>query len=153
MKALTYGGPGVRAWETVPDPTVQEPTDLSVLLEWNGFELTEDEGHLDLGWDTALQALDRSAWSEERVRALRGPGPGRSLLPPEADAWFRAERVHGGDELDAGFSILVGLAGEGSLGGEPFGRGTVRLVPYGAGSLTLEGDVEAIRCRPPAPVR
>ena len=30
MKALTYGGPGVRAWETVPDPVVQEPTDLVV---------------------------------------------------------------------------------------------------------------------------
>jgi mannose-6-phosphate isomerase len=132
---------------------VQEPTDLSVLLEWNGFELTEDEGHLELGWDTALQALDRSAWSESRVEALRGPGQGRSLLPVEADGWFRAEWVRGGDELDAGFSILVGLAGDGELGGEPFGRGTVLLVPHGAGDLTLEGDVEAIRCRPPAPVR
>jgi alcohol dehydrogenase len=30
MKALTYGGPGVRAWETVPDPTVQEHTDVVV---------------------------------------------------------------------------------------------------------------------------
>ena len=30
MKALTYGGPGRRAWETVPDPTVQEPTDVVV---------------------------------------------------------------------------------------------------------------------------
>jgi alcohol dehydrogenase len=30
MKALTYGGPGVRTWETVPDPGVQEPTDLVV---------------------------------------------------------------------------------------------------------------------------
>ena len=30
MKALTYGGPGVRAWETVPDPAVREPTDLVV---------------------------------------------------------------------------------------------------------------------------
>ena len=30
MKALTYGGPGVRAWETVPDPTVSEPTDVVV---------------------------------------------------------------------------------------------------------------------------
>src|SRR4051812_1784937 len=36
---------------------VQEPTDLSVLLEWDGFELTEADGHLGLGWDTALQAL------------------------------------------------------------------------------------------------
>src|SRR3954452_13414163 len=46
---------------------VQEPTDLSVLLEWDGFELTEDEGHLDLGWETALGALDRSAWDPARV--------------------------------------------------------------------------------------
>ena len=30
MKALTYGGPGVRTWETVPDPIVREPTDVVV---------------------------------------------------------------------------------------------------------------------------
>ena len=59
---------------------VQEPTDLSVLLEWEGFELTEDEGHLDLGWDTALQALDRSVWDAPRAAALRGPGAGLSLI-------------------------------------------------------------------------
>jgi len=130
---------------------VQEPTDLSVLLEWDGFELTEDEGHLDLGWDTALQALDASGWDAERAAALRGPGEGRPMLPATADPWFRAERVRGGDELDAGFSILVGLAGEGELGGQPFGRGTALLVPHAAGALKLGGDVQAIRCRPPAP--
>ena len=129
---------------------VQEPTDLSVLLEWDGFELSEDEGHLGLGWDTALQALDRTAWDDARVTALRGPGEGGSLLPAAADPWFRAERVRG-DELDAGFSILVGLAGAGDLGGVPFDRGTALLVPHAAGALTLGGDVEAIRCRPPAP--
>jgi mannose-6-phosphate isomerase len=128
---------------------VQEPTDLSVLLEWDGFELTEDEGHLDLGWDIALQALDRSVWTEGRAAALRGPGTGRSLLPAAADAWFRAERVRGGEQLDEGFSILVALSGEGELGGEPVGRGTALLVPHAAGPLTLTGDVEAIRCRPP----
>jgi len=130
---------------------VQEPTDLSVLLEWEGFELTEDEGHLDLGWDTALQALDRSVWDAPRAAALRGPGAGRSLLPAAADPWFRAERVRGGDELDAGFSILVALSGDGEIGGEPFARGTALLVPFDAGPLTLSGDVEAIRCRPPDP--
>jgi mannose-6-phosphate isomerase len=130
---------------------VQEPADLSVLLEWDGFELTEDEGHLGLGWDTALQALDLSGWEPSRVEALRGPGAGRSLLPAAADPWFRAERVRGGDELDAGFSILVGLAGSGSVGDEPFGRGTALLVPYAAGPLRVSGDVRAIRCRPPAP--
>lgn len=129
---------------------VQEPTDLSVLLEWNGFELTEDEGHLGLGWDTALQALDRSVWTEDRANALRGPGEGRSLLPAAADPWFRAELVHGGDELDEGFSILVALEGSGELGDVPLERGTALLVPHAAGPLTLSGDVAAIRCRPPA---
>jgi mannose-6-phosphate isomerase len=130
---------------------VQEPTDLSVLLEWNGFELTEDEGHLDLGWDVALGALDRSGWSEEDVAALRGPAGGRSMLPVEADPFFRAERVRGGDELDAGYAVVVAVDGDGALGGEPFSRGTALLVPHAAGALALEGDVQAIRCRPPAP--
>jgi mannose-6-phosphate isomerase len=130
---------------------VQEPTDLSVLLEWEGFELSEDDGHLGLGWDVALEALDRSAWSEARVGALRGPGEGRSLLPAAADEWFRAERVRGGDELDAGYGIVVGLSGAGELGGVPLERGTVLLVPHAAGPLTVAGEVKAIRCRPPAP--
>ena len=130
---------------------VQEPTDLSVLLEWEGFELTEDEGHLGLGWDTALQALDRSAWDPDRAAALRGPGAGRSLLPAAADPWFRAEPLRGGDALDAGFSILVGLAGAGEVGGVELARGTALLVPFAAGPLTVSGDVQGIRCRPPAP--
>jgi mannose-6-phosphate isomerase len=129
---------------------VQEPTDLSVLLEWQGFELTEDDGHLGLGWEVALQALDTSGWDAARVGGLRG-GDGRSLLPGAAGAYFRAERVRGGDELDAGYAILVGIAGSGTLGGERFGRGSAVLVPHAAGPLALEGDVEAIRCRPPDP--
>jgi mannose-6-phosphate isomerase len=133
---------------------LQEPTDLSILLEWEGFELTEDEGHLDLGWDKALEALDRSAWDEDRIAGLRG-GSGR-LLPEDADPYFRVERVGGGDDLDRGFAVLVGIGGEGSLttegGGEqPFRRGDALLVPYAAGAGSLAGDVVALRCRPPAP--
>src|SRR6266567_2976471 len=33
MKALVYHGPGKRAWEHVPDPTIQEPTDIVVKIE------------------------------------------------------------------------------------------------------------------------
>jgi alcohol dehydrogenase len=33
MKALVYHGPGVRAWETVPDPTIQFPTDAIVRID------------------------------------------------------------------------------------------------------------------------
>ena len=124
---------------------LQEPTDFSVLLEWEGFELSEAEGHLELGWDRALSALDLSVVAAPQPR-----------LPAEADAFFRAEWLAGGAALDPGFSILVGTAGEGTLsteGGDvPFSRGSVVLVPFGAGAGELRGhDVRAIRSRPPAP--
>jgi mannose-6-phosphate isomerase len=126
----------------------QEPTDLSISLEWNGYEIEEDDCHLGLGWDVALQALDRSGMSDAEVAGLRSNG---TLLPKAADPYFRAERVHGGDSLDAGFSVLIGLSGEGDLGGIPVKRGSALVLPYDAGALELTGDVEAIRCRPPAP--
>ena len=139
---------------------VQEPTDFSILLEWEGFAIDgETEGHLGLGFERALGALDRSAWGVDRLDGLWGrPGdePVASLLPPAADPFFRAERVRADAELDAGFSILVVLAGAGALrpqsGDERrLARGDTVLVPYGAGPCRLTGRVEAIRCRPPAP--
>ena len=33
MKALVYGGPGVRTWESVPDPSIIEPTDAIVRID------------------------------------------------------------------------------------------------------------------------
>jgi len=33
MKALIYHGPGQRAWEQVPDPKIQAPTDVIVRID------------------------------------------------------------------------------------------------------------------------
>jgi alcohol dehydrogenase len=33
MKALVFGGPGQKAWDTVPDPGIQEPTDVIVKVD------------------------------------------------------------------------------------------------------------------------
>ena len=33
MNALVYHGPGQRAWESVPDPKVEEPTDAVVKID------------------------------------------------------------------------------------------------------------------------
>ena len=33
MKALVYHGPGQRAWEDVPEPTLKEPTDLIAKID------------------------------------------------------------------------------------------------------------------------
>src|SRR5919199_6018047 len=50
-------GPGVLLVE------VQEPTDFSVLLEYEVFALDGPaEGHLKLGYDLALQCVDRGTW-------------------------------------------------------------------------------------------
>ena len=32
MKALVYHGPGQRAWESAPDPTILDPTDAIVRI-------------------------------------------------------------------------------------------------------------------------
>ncbi|MGH3099483.1 MAG: hypothetical protein ACRDPU_00725, partial [Thermoleophilia bacterium] len=56
---------------------------------------------------------------------------------------------------DPGYSVLIGLAGSGTLvtrGGElQFGRGSAVILPYAAGAAELTGDAEAIRCRPADP--
>jgi alcohol dehydrogenase len=33
MKALVFGGPGEKAWDSVPDPGIQEPTDVIVSVD------------------------------------------------------------------------------------------------------------------------
>jgi mannose-6-phosphate isomerase len=124
---------------------VQEPTDFSVLLEYEGFDVAE--GHLGLGYDLALQCVDRDAWDPDRVDGLRGTAA--RLLPEAADEFFSARRLRGGDRLEQGFSVLVVVAGEGWLTGEQddlaLRRGDTLLVPYAAGPLRVDGRVEVIR--------
>ena len=79
---------------------VQEPTDFSVLLEYEGFALDGPaDGHLKLGYDLALECVDRSTWTPERVAELRGTD---RLLPSAADPFFAADRVRAQDRLEAG---------------------------------------------------
>ena len=124
---------------------LQEPTDLSVLVEWKKFGVDSGPEHLDLGWETALQSLDREPIDPAALTAATS-----GLLPKEADPYFRAEKVKPGDTLDQSFSILLVTAGEGMLGDVAVRRGTTALIPYAAGPTTVDGDIEAIRCLPPA---
>jgi mannose-6-phosphate isomerase len=127
---------------------LQEPSDLSLLLEWKG--MTESEALLGLSRETALRAVDRSAVDLAHLTAVRG----RTLFPSEADAFFRAELVGDGARLDAGFSVLVVTDGKGELraaNAKPLRiwRGSTVLVPFAAGTAEVAGTVRAIRCRPP----
>jgi mannose-6-phosphate isomerase len=141
---------------------LQEPTDFSILLEVPEGDGIEPD--LGLGWDVALEAVDREALSEQRLRSRLGaPRPVRpgvsSLLPDEAEPYFRAERVAPDPvaELDAGYSILVVVEGEGLLElpseQRPLRRGETLLVPHSAGPSQVRGELVAIRCRPGDPAR
>jgi mannose-6-phosphate isomerase len=135
-------GPGVLLVE------VQEPTDFSVLLEYESFGLAD--GHLGLGYDLALACVDRSTWTRERIAELRGTD---RLLPVAAEEYFTAERLRPQDRIEAGFSVVVVTVGAGTLTGEhdrlAVRRGDTLLVPYAAGPLVLSGDVEAVRLAGP----
>jgi mannose-6-phosphate isomerase len=147
---------------------LQQPTDLSVLLEWESFPIDgRAEGHLGLGFDLALGCVDRSAWDAGRLATLRGPGPSEGprgvnspvagVFPAAADPFFAAQRIRPGDgtvALDPAFAILVILAGDGLLrteqGGEqPLSRGMTILLPYAAGRAQISGRLELIRCLAP----
>jgi mannose-6-phosphate isomerase len=142
---------------------LQEPTDFSVLLEWDGFAVDgRRQGHLGLGFDLALRCVDRSSWSPAelaRLRDRRGPvRPGvERLLPAEADRYFRAERLRPDPAaaLEAAFSTLVVTHGSGRLelpgGSLDLDRGDTVLVPFAAGPGEIRGRLEAVRALPPSP--
>jgi len=108
---------------------LQQPADLSVLLEWSAFGL---DGGLEL--DAELEALELGAFD--------------AGARPWTEEFFRVERV-GAGTLEPGFSVLVVLEGRGRLGELDLGRGDAVLLPWAAGAVELAGEIEAIRCRPP----
>jgi mannose-6-phosphate isomerase len=142
---------------------LQEPSDFSVLLEWDGFGIDgSKDGHLGLGFGTALSAVSADATSASRLEALivrsgsKAPTKTR-ILPPEADSFFRADHIGDSDTetlQPPGLAILVITAGQGQVTTEcdeivSVHAGMTIAVPYGAGSWRLRGEVDSICCRPP----
>ena len=144
---------------------LQEPTDLSILLEWQDFAVDGDkDGHLNLGFETALQAVDTAGVSDSdldrlvvRREDIEGAGL-HSVLPPAADAYFRAQHLDTRSApvtVDAGFAVIVALDGAGTItvddGVHPLAKGDVLLMPYEAGAWVADGALTCVACRPPAP--
>jgi mannose-6-phosphate isomerase len=124
---------------------LQQPEDLSILLEWHGFQIDGvREGHLGLGFDIALRAVNRSA----RTAPARS-----SALPADADPYFRLERLRIDDavRVAAGFAILAVTHGDLEVGDVPAPRGSTLLLPAAAGPVTVRGTGELLIARPPAP--
>ena len=134
---------------------VQEPEDLSILLEWSGFDLDgARDGHLGLGFELALQAVEIGARSHDEIDALvRRVAPPGPVLPAQSEAYFRLDRVHSRTDFPAGFSIVIVLDSPVTLafasGAElPLHPGSTTLVPHASGWFRVDGD--ALVARPPA---
>lgn len=134
---------------------LQQPEDLSILLEWNGFALDGvADGHLGLGFDVALQAVNREARSVEGIAGLVRTAPASgSVFPAEADPYFRLDRVRvaGETSLEPGFAIIVVTEGALTIAGESAPAGTTLLIAAAEGAVTVRGRGEALVARPPAP--
>jgi mannose-6-phosphate isomerase len=139
---------------------LQEPTDLSILLEWEGFAVDGlVDGHLGLGFDLALDALNLNPLSESEIsqlvtrRGLSG-GSARSIFTSAADDFFRADLLPGdGAKVAAGYGVFLTLEGSGtmSFAAAPevsVTRGDAIVIPYSAGEWALHGAT-GIVARPP----
>lgn len=136
---------------------LQQPTDLSVMLEWQNFVPDEASAHLGIGFDTALRCVDRTGWAD-RLDQLVSHDDGTATKTElfHRPEFFRAERLRAGATLDPSFGVLVVLAGDGVLhtenaGDAPLTTGATYVLPHATGTATITGDVTAIRCLPPIP--
>ncbi|MCL2418492.1 MAG: class I mannose-6-phosphate isomerase [Conexibacteraceae bacterium] len=140
---------------------LQEPSDMSAVIEWRLAGVDNGDEHLQLGWDVILPAADTEAGSPSHATpepVAAGTSAARNLLPPEADGFFRAERLTLGGpdlELEPAFSIVIATGGEITLitqHNRPLrlASGVAALIPHGAGTTTVSGNGTALRCLPPA---
>ena len=138
---------------------LQEPTDLSALLEWEGFAVDGNkDGHLGLGFETVTDALMLDPLSDGEFDSLvmHNPfssGALRSVLPIKADGYFRAHLAPQSGDFDAGFAIALVLTGSGEItfANAPtmsINQGDAIVIPHTAGKYSISG-AHVIISRPP----
>lgn len=133
-------GPGLMIAE------VQQPTDFSVVCEYNSYSIAPEDCHLGLGWSVALEMLDLQPMTQAEQRARCGPlDSERVQLPPEADRYFQVAELRSGDKIAGdGLHIVMCTEGRLSLVGQ-WGRCEARrgdhfVIPAGAGQCKLDGE-------------
>jgi mannose-6-phosphate isomerase len=115
---------------------LQEPTDFSIVCEWQGFPISPEDSHLGLGWETAIGAADLTAHEPELA------------LPEAARSFFWADE----EPRPAGrFAVLIVVEGEGAIDGGPARRGDTFALPAAANGLVVDGDLRLLRCLAPEP--
>jgi mannose-6-phosphate isomerase len=110
---------------------LQEPTDFSIVCEWEGYPIAAEDSHLGLGWDVAIEAL-----------ALEPQEPVLGL-PDEARAFFWADERA---EPAGRFAVWIVLDGSGTISAQAARRGDCFAVPAAADRIDVDGDLRVLRC-------
>ncbi len=135
---------------------VQEPSDFSIVLEWQGFPIEPAAASIGLDWETLLETLDAGPVPEDRVRDLRrtpvpmatvGTARLESLLSPIADDYFGAYRLHVSGSAEwpctGRYAVAVVTSGAGRVsnghGDLQVRRGDSFVVFAAAPAVTLDG--------------
>jgi mannose-6-phosphate isomerase len=138
---------------------LQEPTDLSALLEWEGFAVDGiKDGHLGLGFETVTDALKLDPLTDSEfesliLRNVLSGGALRSILPLKADGYFRAHLAPQAGDFEPGFAIALVLNGSGTVtfanaDTMEITQGDALVIPHAAGNYSVSG-ANVIICRPP----
>ena len=138
---------------------LQEPTDLSALLEWEGFAVDGiKDGHLGLGFEKVTDALKLDPLTDLEFTSLIAKnilsgGNLRSILPIKAEGYFRAHLAPQTGDFEAGFAIALVLNNFGSIQFSQANelaieKGDALVIPYAAGNYSING-ADVIVCRPP----
>ncbi|SPO29241.1 related to Mannose-6-phosphate isomerase [Ustilago trichophora] len=144
---------------------VQEPEDLSILLEWRDFQLDgRADGHLGLGFEKAITAVTTSTLTEEHLETLvtraGAVASTSNVLPQEALEFFRMDRFERNANVTASFQIVVVLKGEVEIKldngeeGTLLKTGSTTLLRHADGSVTFKAgengkDAAFVVIRPP----
>ena len=142
---------------------VQEPTDLSIVLEWSVTTSGREDSHLGLGFDAVMPAVSHARLDLDRLASLRThvdptnrADTPLSCLAPDADPFFRLHLAAStGDstiEVEAGFAAAIVLNGRGSLA---WGSSSIDVrpgdalaVPASLGPWTIAGEASLLVARP-----
>jgi mannose-6-phosphate isomerase len=139
---------------------VQEPEDLSILVEWRGFDLppTVAERQLGVPIDDLLDGVDLAVWTDADLDGVIARGAAETGgLPAGADPYFRLTLVDalGTSAFEPGFAVVVAIEGTVELAGsrDPLrlSAGEVAVVPAGALVSRLSGTGRVLVARPPLP--
>lgn len=137
---------------------VQEPSDLSIFLEWKDFPLAGGAaGHLGLDDATAATAVVSGIERADVDRFVTASRDDSGDLLRGTEAPFRVDRLRDGDSQEAGFAVFVTVAGRGVISsehGEPVevAMGSTVVRPNACGTSLVEGEgLQVIVARPPAP--